>query len=35
MNRGKKMLALLIVLAVMLGGYYAVKQSNQTTLHKI
>lgn len=25
------MLALLIVLAVMLGGYYAVKQSNQTT----
>ena len=31
MNRGKKMLALLIVLAVMLGGYYAVKQSNQTT----
>ncbi len=31
MNRGKKMLALLIVLAVMLGGYYAVQQSNKTT----
>ncbi len=31
MNRGKKMLALLIVLVVMLGGYYAVQQMNQTT----